>query len=220
MSIVLLGGGGHASDVLCVIEALANAAGPDHHDLDGPVFIADDAWQFPERFEDRGIEVKLVESIEAGIHLGCHVSAVGFPRGRQTVAELAAQAGGIAAAPLFHPDASIGAGVIADDGVVVMGQTWVSAKVELGQHTHVGYGATVGHDSQLGSWCSVMPGACIGGDVVIEDGVLVGANATVMQGVTIGEGAQIGAGATVINDVRPGLTVVGTPAVPPRKRAS
>jgi len=220
VSIVLLGGGGHASDVLCVIEALAASAGADHGDVDGPVYVADDAWQFPERFEDRAVEVKLVESIEAGIPLGLHVSAVGFPGGRQAVAELASQAGGVAAPPLVHPDASIGAGVITGDGVVVMGQTWISAKVELGQHTHVGYGATIGHDSQLGSWCSVMPGACIGGDVVIEDGVLVGANATVLQGVTVGEGAQIGAGATVINDVKPGLTVVGTPAVPPRRRTS
>lgn len=217
--LVLLGGGGHASDVLCVIEALVDADAPGD-DLDGPVFVADDAWQFPERFEDRSVEVKLVESIEAGIPLGRHVVAIGFPGGRRAVADLAARAGARPAAPLFHPDASIGAGVVAGDGVVVMGQTWVSAKVVLGAHTHIGYGATVGHDTRLGSWCSVMPGACIGGDVVIEDGVLVGANATVLQGVTVGAGAQIGAGATVISDVKPGLTVVGTPAVRLVRRAS
>lgn len=209
MSLVLLGGGGHASDVLCVIEALASA-----DEIEGPVFVADDAWQYPERFEDRAIDIKLVESISAGIGLGRHVVAVGYPRGRQAVADLAASAGGRPAEALFHPDVSVGAAVRAGDGVVVMGQTWVSARVAIGAHTHVGYGATVGHDTRLGAWCSIMPGACIGGDVMVGDGVLVGANATILQGVRIGAGAMVGAGATVIADVEAGTTVVGTPAMP------
>ncbi len=207
MTVVLLGGGGHASDVLCVIEALS-AEGS----YRGPVFVADDACQYPERFEDRAVVVKLVESIDAGIRLGPHVVAVGYPGGRRGLADVAAGAGGTAAEPLVHPDASIGAGFDPGNGVVVMGQTWVSAQVSLGQHTHVGYGATVGHDTSIGSWCSIMPGACIGGDVTIDDGVLVGANATILQGLTVGEGAVIGAGATVIRDVEADSTVVGTPA--------
>ena len=70
MSVVLLGGGGHASDVLAVIEALSAAGEPQ-----GPVYVADDTWaQQPERFEDRAVEVKRVESIDAGISLGRHMS--------------------------------------------------------------------------------------------------------------------------------------------------
>ena len=198
MSVVLLGGGGHASDVLAVIEALSAAGEPQ-----GPVYVADDTWAQPERFEDRAVEVKRVESVDAGIRLGRHIVAVGYPMGRRNLSERAALAGGRPATPLLHPDASIGVNVEAQDGVVVMGQTWVSSRVALGAHTHVGYGVTIGHDSVVGSWCAVMPGACIGGDVTIGDGVLVGANATVLQGLTVGDDAMIGAGATVISDVPP-----------------
>lgn len=207
MTLVLLGGGGHASDVLAVVEALATDDG-----VDRTVLVADDAWQQPERFDDRTVTVKLVETIDAGIGLGPFVVAVGYPAGRRGLAEIAERAGATPAAPLLHPDASIGAGLRAEGGAVVMGQSWVSAHVGLGAHTHVGYGATIGHDTRIGAWCSIMPCACIGGDVQIDDGVLVGANATLLQGVRIGEGAIVGAGATVIADVAPTTTVVGTPA--------
>lgn len=209
MALVLLGGGGHASDVVSVIEALVDAGSRD----DGPVFIADDAWERPDRFEDRG-EVKLVESIAAGVPLGRFVVSIGYPAGRRAVHDLAVGLGGRAAAPLVHPAASIGRLVDYGDGVVVMGQTWVSARVRIGAHAHVGYGATIGHDTEIGAFGSVMPGACVGGDVTVGASVLVGANATVLQGVAIGEEAVIGAGATVVRDVEPGTTVVGTPAAP------
>lgn len=207
MSIALLGGGGHASDVLCVIEALA-LEGDDLY----PVYVADDAWSQPERFEDRG-EVKMVESIEAGARLAPFIVSVGFPGGRRKVHDVALGIGGKAAAPIVHPDASIGTNALLRDGVVVMGQTWVSARVGIGRHTHVGYGVTIGHDTRIGEFSAIMPGACLGGDITISPDVLIGANATVLQGITVGEGATVGAGAVVIKDVEPGETVVGVPAV-------
>lgn len=206
MSIVLLGGGGHASDILCVIEALVERG-------DGlePVYVADDSWQKPERFEDRG-HVKMVESIEAGARLAPFIVSIGYPQARYLVNDLAVAAGGIAAAPIAHPKASIGSGAELGDGALVMGQAWLSAMVQVGNHSHVSYGATIGHDTRIGEFCSVMPGACICGDVTIGDGVLIGANATVLEGVSIAAGARIGAGAMVNKDVSAGETVVGVPA--------
>ncbi len=206
MTIVLLGGGGHASDVLSVIEALASGG----RELE-PVFVADDSWQMPERFEDRS-DVKMVDSIEAGARLGPFLVCVGYPSGRRAVHDVAVGVGGVAADPVVHPDATIGSGVRLEAGVVIMGQTWLSPWVRIDQHTHVGYGVTVGHDTEIGQFSAIMPGVCIGGDVTIGQGVMVGANATVLQGLTIGDGAQIGAGAVVINDVAPDVTVVGVPA--------
>jgi sugar O-acyltransferase (sialic acid O-acetyltransferase NeuD family) len=208
MSVVLLGGGGHASDVLTVIEARRPTCG-----FRGTVWVADDVWARPDRFDDRR-DVKLVESIEAGAALAPFVVTVGYPGGRRAVHDRAVAAGGSAASPLVHPQTSIGTNGELDKGVVVMGQTWLSARVRVGAHTHVGYGVTVGHDTEFGQFCSVMPGANIGGDVVMGDGVLVGAGAIVLQGLTIADGATIGAGATVLRDVAADEMVVGTPAKP------
>lgn len=207
MTLVLLGGGGHGSDVLSVVEALA-LSGENQY----PVYVADDAWELPERFEDRG-DVKMVESVEAGAKLGPFLVSLGYPGGRRAVHDLAIASGGSSAAAIVHPDATLGVYVSIADGVVVMGQTWISANVTIGAHTHVGYGATVGHDTKVGTFTSIMPSACVGGDITIGDDVLIGANSTVLQGLTVGDGATVGAGAVVIKDVEPGTTVTGVPAI-------
>jgi len=206
-ALVLLGGGGHASDVLAVIEAMVGQGA--RVDL---VYVADDHWARPDRFEGRAVEVKMVESIEAGATMAPFIVAVGYPGGRRHLHDLAVATGAVPADPIVHPDASLGTTTTVAPGAVVMGRTWVSPGARIGAHTHVGYGVTVGHDTQIGPFCSVMPGACIGGDVVIDEGVLIGANATVLQGLTLGTGAVVGAGAVVTQDVEPGATVIGVPA--------
>jgi acetyltransferase-like isoleucine patch superfamily enzyme len=47
---------------------------------------------------------------------------------------------------------------------------------------------------------------------LIRRGASIGAGAVVLPGVTIGEGAMVGAGAVVVDDVEPGVVVVGNPA--------
>ena len=48
----------------------------------------------------------------------------------------------------------------------------------------------------------------------LGDGVFVGAGARVLGGIRLGDGCSVGAGAVVIDDVAPGVTVVGVPARP------
>lgn len=201
-ALVLLGGGGHASDVLAVVEALTEQG-------DGPeaVHIADDRWLSPQRFDGRSVPVELVGSIADGAALGPYVAAVGFPAGRRAVHQVATDLGGVAAAALVHPASSVGTTARLAPGVVVMGQVWLSPGVDLAAHCHVGYGATIGHDTRIGPFSSIMPGARIGGGVVLGDGVLVEAGAVVMRDVTVGDGAVIGPGAVVTGDLAPGAVV-------------
>ncbi len=208
MTLVLLCGGGHASDVLTVVEAVS-ATG----DSLPPIYIADDFWTRCERFAGRA-DVKLVDSIEAGATLGPSVICAGYPAARLRVYERVAEVGGIEAEPLIHPHASVGYGTELGPASVVMGQTWLSANVHVGRQAHISYGVTIGHDAEIGDFSSVMPGANLGGDVVIGHGVLVGANASVLQGLKIGDGSTIGAGAVVTSNVEPGQVVVGVPARP------
>ena len=70
----------------------------------------------------------------------------------------------------------------------------------------IGYDVVVGDYAQIGPFVFVGGGARIGHDAVIHP------HATVLPGVTVGDGAVVGAGSVVIRDVKPGTTVIGNPA--------
>ncbi len=204
--LVLLGAGGHASDVLGVVEALNDRR---------PTFavlgvLDDDPAADAARFEGRGVAVLGPLELLAGLGADW-VAAVGWPASRRRLVQQAA-ASGRAAATLLSPLADVGHGVAMGAGTVVMGSARLSPRCRLGGHVLVSYLAAVGHDSTVGEGTSVMPGAMISGGVEVGAHVLVGTNATILEGRRVGDGATVAAGAVVAADVAPGATVVGIPA--------
>ncbi|NND02011.1 MAG: acetyltransferase [Acidimicrobiia bacterium] len=204
---VILGGSGHASDVLSIIEAL---------DLGMDVVVADDGETNSARFEGRAVE--LTDSIDASLQPGrSFVAGVGYPDTRRALVDRADAAGLAPIRPLIHPSTVVATNAVVGEGSVVAGVSWISANARVGRHVYVGYGVKLGHDSMVGDFVSLMPGCMVSGDCAIGEGALIGANATVLQGLTIGSGAVVGAGAVVTKDVEANSTVVGSPATSIRK---
>jgi serine O-acetyltransferase len=85
-----------------------------------------------------------------------------------------------------------------------------------------GAGVVIGETARIGARTRIMPGVVVGAvewdshkrHATIGADVVVGAGAKVLGPVTVGDGARIGANAVVLNDVAPGITVVGVPARP------
>jgi len=206
--LVLLGAGGHASDVLGVVEAL-NERTPTF-ELVG--LLDDRPLVDTARFAGR--QVSLLGGLDRLVELdACWIAAVGWPATRRHIVDRAL-ATGCPIATLVSPAADIGAGVDVGVGVVVMGSARLSPCSQVGDHALVSYLAGVGHDATIGSGTSVMPGAMVSGGVEVGAGVLVGSNATILEGIRVGDGATIGAGAVVLTNVAAGATVVGVPARP------
>ncbi len=205
--LVLVGGGGHASDVLQAIEA-ANALEP----MWRVVGILDDGDIDPRRFAGRSVDqigtVDDIGSVDARF-----VLCLGWPWARNDMARRVGDRAQ-AAPPIVHPGADVGVGAELGPGSVVLGNAHVSPLVRVGPHSLVSYVASVGHDCTFGAITSVMPNAAVSGNVTAGDGVLVGTGAVVREGVRIGDRVRIGAGAVVVDDVGDGLTVVGVPARP------
>ena len=204
--LVLLGCGGHASDVLGIVETV-NQRAPT---FDFVGLLDDDVGADMGRFEGRN--AILLGGID---HLGeldtAWVAAVGWPATRRQLAHRAL-ATGRPAATLVSPLADIGPCVSIGAGSVVMGAARLSPRSRLGEHASVSYLAAIGHDTSIGDSTSVMPGAMVSGEVEVGSGVLIGTNATILEGLRIGDAASIGAGAVVLEDVAAGTTVVGVPA--------
>jgi serine O-acetyltransferase len=97
----------------------------------------------------------------------------------------------------IHPGATIGARFFIDHGAcVVIGET-----AEVGDDVTMYHGVTLGGTS----WS---PGKR---HPTLERGVLVGAGAKILGPITVCAGARIGANSVVVEDVPPGMTVVGIP---------
>lgn len=212
--VVLLGGGGHASDVLGAIEFI-NSRSPTW----AVIGVADDS---PEprldRFENRG--VRFLGTIDEAI-ASCpkdvrFLATVGFPEGRRAVAERAERAG-LRAATLIDPRATIETHARIGEGAVIMEGVHVSPLCRVGRHVYLSHKVMIGHDVQVGDFTSILPLSAIGGDSIIEEDVLICLSASIINRKRVGRGAVVGAGAVVVRDVEAGTTVLGVPAKPREK---
>lgn len=208
--LALLGGGGHASDLLGVIEACNKVE--DQYRVIG---IFDDRANH-QRFVSR--DVPIYKDFKSEIDLllesdSTYLSAIGYPTARLKVAHEADRLGLRASEPVVHPGCVyIGTGVTIGAGSVVHAGASLSVYARIQAHCYISHGCLIGHDSVLGDGCAVMPGASLSGEVKLGTGVMVGSGAVILEGIEVGDWAQIGANAVVTKDVPAGVTVVGVPA--------
>ncbi|WP_043647214.1 serine O-acetyltransferase [Caenispirillum salinarum] len=81
-------------------------------------------------------------------------------------------------------------------------------------------GVVIGETAEVGDDVTLYQGVTLGGTSLhkgkrhptLGDGVIVGSGAQILGPHTVGEGARIGANAVVLDEVPPGVTVVGIPA--------
>lgn len=213
--VVLVGGGGHASDVLGVLEE-CNLRDRRYDVVAG---LDDDPDSVDRvRFGARGVAYRAfrADSLDALDRTGLRfLSAIGYPASRLAMAERAVALGLEPLDPVIHPGAVwIATGVELGAGTVIHAGASVGVYARIGMHGYVSHGALVGHDSVLGDGAAVMPGASLSGGVRLGRGVMVGSGAVILEGLAVGDGARIGANAVVTKDVAAGATVVGIPAQP------
>ncbi|HAD97317.1 MAG TPA: hypothetical protein DCG19_07910 [Cryomorphaceae bacterium] len=115
---------------------------------------------------------------------------------------------------IVHPGASLhdrdnirfGKGNIIGEGNIF------TTNIAAGDFNLVNLSCTVGHDVQMGSFCSIMPGVNISGGTILKDEVYIGTGARLINAITLHSKCVIGAGALVRTDVPTGKTFVGVPA--------
>jgi serine acetyltransferase len=73
---------------------------------------------------------------------------------------------------------------------------------------------TIGHDTVINNFASLMPSVNISGNVVIHEKVYVGTGAKVINQLEIGQSTIIGAGAVVSKSLPEFCTAVGIPGKP------
>lgn len=98
--------------------------------------------------------------------------------------------------PLIDPSAVIGTDARIGVGVVIAPLVSLLTDVELGDHVHVNYQASMTR-CKVAPFSTISPGAVICGNVEIGECTTIGAGAIVCERTTIGDRVIVGAGAII-----------------------
>jgi UDP-3-O-[3-hydroxymyristoyl] glucosamine N-acyltransferase len=110
---------------------------------------------------------------------------------------------------IIGDDVDIGANTTIDRGSV--------HDTVIGQGTMIDNLVQIGHNVVIGRGCILVSQVGISGSTTLGDFVVVGGQAGMAGHLRIGDRARIGAQSGVIRDVKPGETVIGSPAIPVRE---
>ena len=211
MRIVLLGGAGHASDVLGAIEAVNMERSKSSSDRLHVIGILADGDINTKRFEHRG--VRQIGAISDLKHIDAthYISCVGYPKGREFL-KTVADSCQLSPLTVIHPRAWVPPDVVVGAGTVILAGVCISPCAVIGAHAYLSHGSLIGHDCEVSDFVSVMPGGSVSGDTHLGEGCLIGANATVLEKRSVGAWSIIGAGAVVTSDIPAGVIATGIPA--------
>lgn len=110
---------------------------------------------------------------------------------------------------LIGDDVEIGANTCIDRGA--------GPDTIIGDGTRIDNLVQIGHNVRIGKGCVIVAQVGISGSTQIGDYVMLGGQAGLAGHLTVADGARIAAQAGVMKDISPGVTVVGSPAVPARQ---
>ncbi|MBS1537796.1 MAG: NeuD/PglB/VioB family sugar acetyltransferase [Bacteroidetes bacterium] len=205
-SIVILGAGGFARELLWLIESLGN--------WKFLGFIRSDSSGSLEQLHGYPNYPTMQEFLanHASGELIYYAFGAGSPAVKRMMDTEARSAGLCIAPPLVFPAVHIHRSVKLNDGVVICAGTTLTVDIAVGYGTMLNLHCTVGHDTVIGDYCTISPGVHISGNVIIENNVECGTNSSIIPNVTLGEGCSIGAGAAVVRSIPAGVVAVGIPA--------
>lgn len=204
--LVIVGAGGLGREVAWLVEELNS----DSKRYEFVGFVDDKATETVEGYPVVGTLDEWLRNPDPRVQVVC---AIGDPFIRHRVIERVKTAN-VSFATLVHPSVRMSRWVELGPGTIVCANTSFTTNIQIGAHSVFNPDCTVGHDTSLGDFTSVMPGAHLSGDVVCGTGNYFGAGSVVSNRVTIGSWSVIGAGAVVVKDLPSGVVAVGVPARP------
>ncbi|WP_087974167.1 acetyltransferase [Oceanobacillus rekensis] len=207
--IVIYGAGGFAREVALLIEQI-NAEKPTWNLLG---FIDDNVENTGKILNGYSVlgDSKWIEDFdkELSVSLG-----IGSPRAKEKIINKIKHIDSIGFPNIIHPTVGISNTNILGEGIIICEGNILTCNISLNNFVTINLNCTIGHDTIIDEFCTLLPNASISGGVNLNKRVDFGTNATIIQGINVGENTIVGAGAVVVKDLPANCTAVGMPAKP------
>lgn len=113
---------------------------------------------------------------------------------------------------LVSPDVAVPSSARLGCGCIIASGVALSADTRLGDGVFINDHVTIGHDSCIGAFSTVLTGTGISGNCQIGERVKIGGHAYILPKKKVGDDAVVAAGSVVFRNVKAGTTVLGNPA--------
>lgn len=141
------------------------------------------------------------------------VEAIGNPIAKKVIMERLERSN-VKFPTLIHPSVVFSERAVIGEGSIICPGSILTVNISIGKHVIINFNCTVGHDSIIGDFTTILPGVNVSGAVTIGDCVNIGTGSAIINNVNIGANTTIGAGAVVVRDLPSDCTAVGVPAKP------
>ena len=204
---VIIGAGGHAREVLDIIEA-CKVAGK-HYEMLG--YLVDAQYGLPGKLiNDKPIlgDFTWLAQHAAEVQVIC---GVGDPAVRKRLVTRARLCGA-RFGNIIHPSVIMTRRITLGEGIVVAAGCILTNQIRIGNHAHINLDCTISHDAVFEDFATLAPGVHVSGYVTLGEGSYLGTGSNIIDRKTIGGWSVIGAGSVVIRDIPSYSTAVGVPA--------
>jgi sugar O-acyltransferase (sialic acid O-acetyltransferase NeuD family) len=188
--IILIGGGGHCTAVIDVIEQQGkfNIIGI----VDKPEFLGSNVLGYSVIGNDSDLDDLVKKYPYALVTVG----QIKSPLLRIKLFDLAVKAGFILPR-VVSPNAYVSQYASIGNGTVVMHKALINANVTIGNNCIVNSKALIEHDCRIYEHCHISTNATVNGGVVVESGCFIGSGAITKESITIQKNSFIKAGSLV-----------------------
>lgn len=116
---------------------------------------------------------------------------------------------------LIHPSVIVGNDEVSiGKGSIICAGNIITCNIKINNFVIINLACTIGHDTVIEDYVSIMPGVNVSGEVNLCECVYIGTGAKIINQVEIGKNAIIGSGAVVSKSIPENCTAVGIPAKP------
>tara|TARA_B110000208_G_scaffold178287_1_gene226142 strand:+ start:139 stop:768 length:630 start_codon:yes stop_codon:yes gene_type:complete len=113
---------------------------------------------------------------------------------------------------LIHPNVTINSNCTIGKGLIILNHVIITNDCFLEDFITIQPFSLIGHDVYIGSYCHLNAYSFMGGYSILEDMVTLHTKATILPHKKVGKLSTVGASSLVIKNVKPNITVFGSPA--------